>query len=57
MDLSELFEGAGELVRAGGAAAVAVYAVQAGDDIGHLHSGAERADALGVAVAAFDVLD
>jgi len=39
--MSQLFEGAGELVGTGGAAAVAVNAVQAGDDIGHLHSGAE----------------
>ena len=41
MDLLELFEGAGQLVWAGGAAAVAVDAVQTGDDIGHLHSGAK----------------
>ena len=41
MDLSELFEGAGQLVRAGCAAAVTVYAVQTGYNIGHLHSRAE----------------
>ena len=41
MDLSELFEGAGKLVGARGAAAVAVYTVQAGYYIGDLHAGAE----------------
>ena len=53
----QLFEGAGELVRAAGAAAGAVDAFQAGDHVGALHSTAKGADALGVAVAAAGVAD
>ena len=52
----QLFQRSGELVGAAGAAAGAVYALEAGDDIGDLHSDAKGADSLGVAVATAGVL-
>ena len=48
----ELFQGAAELVRAGGAFAAAVYAVQAGYYVVYFLAGYEAAYALQVAVAA-----
>ena len=48
-----MFEGAGELVGAAGAAAFAVYAFEKADDILHLAAQAEARDPLGVAVTAF----
>jgi len=48
----QLLKGAAELVRAGGAFAAAVYAVEAGYYVVYLLAGYKAADALQVAVAA-----
>ena len=48
----EFAQGAGKLVGAAGASAVALDSFKAGDGIGHLHAGYESAYALKVAVAA-----
>ena len=54
---SQHFQRAGELVGATGAAALAVDAAQAGDDVRLFHARAEGREALRVAVAAAGVLD
>ena len=53
----QLFQRPRQLVRAAGAATLAVDAFQARDDIAHAHSPAEGSDALRVAVAAPGIAD
>ena len=50
--LLQFLEGAGELVGAAGASAVALDSFQASDGIGHLHAGDEGPYSLQVAIAA-----
>ena len=52
--LQKLFQGSGQLIRAAGAAALAVNAFQHSDDVLDLSALAKPGQALGVAVAAFD---